>query len=205
MITILLMILLMFPNDNPHFSNDNTLYLQSYNDNDTYTIPAIKVVIVQSTISDAPLHPPSNPWSGELTSFDTGTCGEIVDGYGWTGSLIWPVDNPSIQEGRGFRIGHAAVDVVAPLGANIYASSSGVVVWAGYTRWGGGNEVVLAHGGTWQTHYAHMDIVSVSCGQFVNQGTVIGTVGQTGSSSFPHVHFELRYGGLSYDPLPILN
>lgn len=173
------------------------------NDLDTSPAPSVTVVATSAPLTgeippDA-LRPPSNPWSGELTSFDTGSCGEIIDGSGWTGSLIWPVDNPSIQEGRGFRVGHAAIDLLAPLGANIYAAESGVVVWAGYTRWGGGNEVVLAHGNTWQTHYAHMDVVSVTCGQFVSRGAVIGTVGQTGSSSFPHVHFELRYQGLAYD------
>lgn len=144
--------------------------------------------------------PHSNPWSGELTSVDTGWCGGVADGSGWSDSLIWPINNPVIHENRGFRPGHHGIDLDAPLGTSIYASATGQVVWAGYTRWGGGNMVVLAHGNTWQTHYAHMDDIFVSCGQIVTQGTIIGTIGQTGSSSFPHVHLELRYGGFAYDP-----
>lgn len=147
------------------------------------------------------LRPANNPWSGEMTSFDTGYCGGVSDGSGWSGSLVWPVGSTQIHENRGFRPGHPAIDIDSYIGASVSAAASGEVIWAGFSRWGGGNMVVLAHGGSWQTHYAHLDTVLVSCGQFVGQGQLIGTVGQSGSSSFPHLHLELRYGGFSYDPL----
>lgn len=170
----------------------------------TNQTPAAAAPPPPSATDDPPpgaIRPKSNPWSGEMTEYDTGYCGDIVDGSGWTGSLVWPVDSRQIKENRGFRPGHGAIDIVSPLGASIYAAESGVVVWAGFSRWGGGNMIVLAHGSTWQTHYAHLDTILISCGQFVTKGDFIGTVGQTGSSTFPHLHFLVRYGGYNYDPL----
>lgn len=156
-----------------------------------------------SPVGDAPagaVRPRSNPWSGEMTEYDTGYCGDVADGYGWSGTLIWPVDSKQIRENRGFRQGHGAIDIEIALDSSVYAAAPGEVVWAGYSRWGGGNMIVIAHGNTRQTHYAHLNTVSVSCGQSVSQGQIIGTVGQTGASSFPHLHFEVRSGGFSYDP-----
>ena len=147
------------------------------------------------------IRPKSNPWSNDLTGPETGSCGSIADGSGWTGALIWPVDSHEIEPGRGFRVGHGGIDIVAPLGASVYAAESGLVIWAGWSHWGGGNMVVLAHGNTRQTHYAHLNTVSVACGQFVGKGSVIGAVGQTGGSSVPHLHFVVRHGALNYDPL----
>ena len=147
------------------------------------------------------VRPRSNPWSGEMTDYDTGYCGGVADGYGWSGSLIWPVKSTKIRENRSFRPGHGAIDIEISLGSPVYAADAGEVVWAGYSRWGGGHMVVIAHGNTRQTHYAHLSAVAVACGQAVNQGQAIGQVGQTGASNFPHLHFEVRYGGFSYDPL----
>lgn len=165
--------------------------------------PTAVAIAPPSPTGDPPpgaIRPKSNPWTGEMTEYDTGYCGAITDGSGWTGSLIWPVDSRTIEENRGFRPGHGAIDIVSPLGAPIYAAESGLVVWAGFSRWGGGNMIVLAHGNTRQTHYAHLADVNVGCGQFVNKGDVIGSVGQTGSSTFPHLHFLVRYDGYNYDP-----
>lgn len=146
------------------------------------------------------LLPNTSPWTGRMSDFDTGFC-PLVDGAGWTGSLSWPVDGRELQEGRGFRPGHSAIDILAPIGASVYAAESGVVIWGGFSTWGYGNLVVLAHGETWQTYYAHLTETRVSCGQSVARGDLIGTIGQTGMSNFPHIHFVVRYGGLSYDPL----
>ena len=159
----------------------------------------------ETVVQSEGIRPKSNPWSNGYTGEGTGSCGELADGYGWTNSLFWPVDSHDVEPGRGFRAGHGAIDIVSPLGSSVYAAESGVVIWGGWSVWGGGNMVVLAHGGTYQTHYAHLATVDVSCGQFINKGQAIGTVGQTGSSSFPHVHFVVRYNGLNYNPLNWLN
>jgi murein DD-endopeptidase MepM/ murein hydrolase activator NlpD len=61
--------------------------------------------------------------------------------------------------------------------------------------------VALHHGGGWVTVYAHLSAVLVDeCGQWVGRGSMIGRVGMTGASNFPHLHFEVRQGGLSYNP-----
>lgn len=144
---------------------------------------------------------PSNYlWVGQRSVFDTGYC-DLVDGYGWSGSLVWPIDSRAIREDRGFRPGHAAIDLDAPTGTPVFAAETGVVVWAGFNARGGGNIIVLAHGNTWQTYYVHLSEVFVSCGQAVAKGSTIGLSGQTGGVSWPHLHFEVQLGGFNYDPL----
>lgn len=166
----------------------------------------VEVATPQETaVSPAPtlggLLPKSNPWSNGYTGPETGSCGDIAPGSGWTGSLTWPTDSHEIDPERGFRIGHGAIDILAPVGSPVYAAESGLVIWAGWSHWGGGNMIVLAHGNTRQTHYAHLATVDIGCGEFVNRGETIGTVGQTGAASVPHLHFIVREAGYNYDPL----
>jgi murein DD-endopeptidase MepM/ murein hydrolase activator NlpD len=75
----------------------------------------------------------------------------------------------------------------------MWASDSGVIVYAGWNNFGYGNIVVIDHGNGWQTLYAHMDTIGVGCGQSVFQGTPIGTIGSTGASSGSHIHFEMLH------------
>lgn len=144
---------------------------------------------------------PSNYlWVGEISVFDTGYC-NLLAGSGWSGSLAWPISSRTIRENRHFRPGHAAIDIDAPTGTPVFAAETGVVVWAGFSAWGGGNIIVLAHGNTWQTYYVHLSEVLVSCGQTVSKGSTIGLSGQSGGVSWPHLHFEVQFGGFNYDPL----
>lgn len=87
--------------------------------------------------------------------------------------------------------GHTGVDIAANPGDPVFASGGGTVVYAGWQNGGYGNVVVIAHGPVF-TLYAHMTAANVTCGQQVNAGAVIGTVGSTGNSSGPHLHFEVR-------------
>ncbi len=156
--------------------------------------PSIVPRVLSATVYD------SGPWRGEINEeFDTGYC-SIVPGWGWTGYLSWPVAGREIKPGRAYRFGHPAIDILAPIGASVYAAESGVVIWAGYSTWGYGNLVVLSHGSLW-TMYAHLTDVLVGCGQAVGRGSLIGTIGQTGMSNFPHVHFVVRDNDRPYDPL----
>ena len=146
------------------------------------------------------LRPPNNPWIGAISDFDTGYCGEVVDGHGWSGTLSWPVSSRSIDDDRDFRPGHTGVDVNVELHTPVYAAAAGVVVWSGFTKWGGGIMVVLAHGNSWQSYYAHLGQVITECGATVASGDLLGFSGQSGMASWPHLHFEVRHGALSYDP-----
>ncbi len=126
-----------------------------------------------------------------------GSCGTIYEGAVGYGSFIWPSAHHFLS---GFdytpSTNHFGIDIDGDLGEPMWSSDSGVVVYAGWNNFGYGNMVVIDHGNDWQTLYAHMDTISVYCGQSVGQGTVIGTIGTTGKSSGPHIHFELQH--LSY-------
>lgn len=90
--------------------------------------------------------------------------------------------------------GYNAVDIAAPVGTPIVASASGDVIVSKDYGWNGGygNYIVLKHNNGTQTLYGHASEVIVSVGQHIAQGQVIGYVGNTGKSTGPHLHFEIR-------------
>ena len=98
---------------------------------------------------------------------------------------------------------HNGWDIANPEGTPIVAVDDGTVRFAGWSDRGYGNMVVLDHGGRYQTLYAHLKAApSVSQGQLVTAGTVIGVMGNTGFSTGPHLHFEIRHGSELVDPGP---
>jgi murein DD-endopeptidase MepM/ murein hydrolase activator NlpD len=96
---------------------------------------------------------------------------------------------------------HAGIDLAAPSGSPIISASNGVVSAAG---WLGsyGLYVSLEHRGGLQTRYAHMSRLNVVPGQQIHRGDVIGYVGSTGRSTGPHLHYEVRVGGMAVNPIP---
>lgn len=127
-----------------------------------------------------------------------GHCGAITDGPVGSGSFIWPTNNPYIG-GYDYapEANHPAIDIGAFINDPVYAVDSGVVVYAGWNDWGYGNVIVIDHGNGWQSLYAHLNSINVGCGAFVFQGDFIGSIGVTGNSTGPHLHFELmsdQYG-----------
>lgn len=91
--------------------------------------------------------------------------------------------------------GYNAIDIGAPVGTSVFASLDGVVTLIrGGNAWNGGygNYIVIKHANGVQTLYAHLDSISVSTGQKVNKGQFIGRSGNTGRSTGPHLHFEVR-------------
>ena len=103
-----------------------------------------------------------------------------------------------------YRHFHTGVDLSAPLGTPVMAAADGVVVAVGHGASGYGNFVVIAHGGGIATLYGHLLDTSVSVGQTVARGQVIGLEGSTGFSTGPHLHFELRVYEQVTDPMPYL-
>ena len=140
----------------------------------------------------APLITRDNP--AVANAIGPGSCGVIPDGAVGTGAFIWPSDTHYLS-GYDYspETNHFGIDIKGYLGQAIWASDSGVIVYAGWNNFGYGNMVVIDHGGSWQTLYAHMDQIYIGCGQSVFQGTPIGTVGMTGNTSGPHIHFEMRH------------
>jgi len=98
---------------------------------------------------------------------------------------------------------HTGVDFRGGTGTPILAAGAGTVVYAG-PRGGYGNTVVIDHGGSLATLYAHQSAIHVSVGTVVVAGQVIGAVGATGFATGPHLHFEVRTGGTPVDPLGYL-
>ena len=97
---------------------------------------------------------------------------------------------------QGFSWYHKGIDIANPNYPPIVAADSGVVTVAGWVdNTGYGNRVMIDHGNGYITLYGHMSRVSVSVGQRVGKGQLIGYVGSTGRSTGPHVHFEIRNSG----------
>lgn len=94
---------------------------------------------------------------------------------------------------------HRGVDLAAPYGTPVFATSDGTVAKAGWLG-GYGIMVVLRHGAGIETRYGHLSAVSVRPGTQVRQGQLVGYVGSTGRSTGPHLHYEIRRGGNAIDP-----
>ncbi len=122
-----------------------------------------------------------------------GACSGSFDGV--TGSLTftWPTTERFLS-GYDYspETNHFGIDIAGKLGNPIFAVDNGVVVYAGWNDHGYGEMIVIDHGAGWQTLYAHLSVVNVFCGENVYQGDVIGSLGSTGKSSGPHLHFEMR-------------
>ncbi|MCK5430763.1 MAG: M23 family metallopeptidase, partial [Anaerolineales bacterium] len=95
-------------------------------------------------------------------------------------------------------------DIAAGDGAQIYAADSGVVVFSGWATGGYGYMIMIDHGNGYQTLYAHLSSVNVSCGQSVGRGQTIGYSGNTGNSTGAHLHFEVRFQGGFVNPWYVL-
>ena len=124
------------------------------------------------------------------------------------GTFIWPVPQYTGCS-RWYSSSHKGVDINAPAGTPIYASASGVVTKAGYERAGAGTgygySLIIDHGNGYSTLYAHCLSLSVSAGQAVRQGQLIGYVGSTGRSTGNHCHFEIRHNGRYLPPQNYFN
>jgi murein DD-endopeptidase MepM/ murein hydrolase activator NlpD len=121
-----------------------------------------------------------------------GSCGAISGGAVGFGTYVWPTTQHRVG-GYNYspETGHRGIDLAGSLDSGIFATDSGVIVYAGWNDYGYGNLIMIDHGNGWQSLYAHLDQFNVACGQSVGQGELIGLMGSTGNSSGPHLHFEL--------------
>lgn len=123
-----------------------------------------------------------------------GSCGSISDGAVGLGTFIWPANQHYLS---GFdyspETNHRGIDIAGETGQPVFAVDAGVIVYSGWNDWGYGNMIMVDHGNGWQSLYAHLNSIAVMCGQSVDQGTVIGTIGSTGRSTGSHLHFELMH------------
>lgn len=127
-----------------------------------------------------------------------------------TGTYVWPTESRRITSayGRRWLQGkadfHYGIDIAGGIGAAVYATDGGKVVYAGKTygsEWSYGNLIIVDHGNGVTSYYAHLSRVLVSVGDKVYQGQKIGLVGATGNVTGPHLHFEIRKNGITKNPL----
>jgi murein DD-endopeptidase MepM/ murein hydrolase activator NlpD len=147
-------------------------------------------------------------FSGGENSTVTGASVTNTGGKGFT--LIHPVNGPiTCKYGTKDELhpsGHYAVDYGVPTGTPVKAAASGTVVAVGSGSGARsyGNNIEISHADGFSTMYAHLNSSNVRIGQTVTQGEVVAQSGNTGFSSGPHLHFELRKNGAKIDPSPYL-
>lgn len=130
----------------------------------------------------------SNPTMVETTPSVLPTVGWVTSSFGWRTSKF-----------TGKREFHKGLDISAPQGTPIYAPASGKVIFAG--RDGSyGQSIKLSHNSNLLTRYAHLHSIKVKVGKRVERGELIGYVGNTGRSTGPHLHYEVRLAGVPVDP-----
>jgi len=145
-----------------------------------------------SALAHAPSGSSRAPLANALEAMALPVAGRVTSGYGRRHDPI-----------SGENALHPGVDVAAPEGTPIHVPAGGVVLSAG-PKGGYGNAVEIDHGNGLVTLYGHAAEVLVSPGEFVRPGQEIATVGSSGRSTGPHLHFEVREGGRAVDPSRVL-
>ncbi|MBI3738451.1 MAG: peptidoglycan DD-metalloendopeptidase family protein [Chloroflexi bacterium] len=147
----------------------------------------------------------TNPPSAQVAG--PGACAPLPVGVGAVGigTFVYPTPKHVLS---GFdystRTNHLGIDLMGNLGDPVYAADGGVVVYAGWNNYGYGNMIMIDHGTGFQTLYAHLSAIFPNCGDNVTQGQTIGSVGSTGKSSGPHLHFEVRTASAVINPWNVL-
>lgn len=134
-------------------------------------------------------------------SWGPGACGPVSGGNIGYGTYVWPTARHYLS-GYDYspESNHWGIDLDGETGDPVYAADAGVVVYAGWNNFGYGNMIMIDHGDNWQTLYAHLESIWVSCGESVGQGQTIGAIGSTGKSSGSHLHFEIMHGTTKVNP-----
>ena len=124
----------------------------------------------------------------------------------YEGDYRWPLSAGIVSSefGHRWRKPHEGIDIAADEGEPVYASAAGEVLYANNRMRGYGNVVILRHDAQVTTLYAHNQSLKVRLGEKVEQGQVIALLGNTGRSTGPHIHFELRRSQVALNPRRVL-
>ncbi|MFA6428210.1 MAG: M23 family metallopeptidase [Candidatus Buchananbacteria bacterium] len=163
--------------ENFNYVSNNTLTI-----GDTLVIPEGKIIYqAPAVVTPAKTKAPTTVYQSTTVS---------------AGGMIWPTTCRRItQYFRG--IWHTGADVACGLGAPIYAADNGVVAKVVYGKTGYGYYIIINHGNGKYTLYGHNSKIYVEPGQTVERGELISAMGSTGRSTGPHLHFEVRLGGVN--------
>lgn len=152
--------------------------------------------------------------ANNLSPFHTLNKGELVylpNKYIKFRDFMLPLSNTKITSGFGLRVHplfgvlkyHEGIDLKQKYGAPVRAACDGRVIFAGWAE-GYGKLVILKHHKGYTTYYGHLSKIRVKVGSWVNKGQIIGNVGDTGWTTGPHLHFEIRKNGVPVDPKKII-
>jgi murein DD-endopeptidase MepM/ murein hydrolase activator NlpD len=121
-----------------------------------------------------------------------------------------PVEYKGITSKFGYRVHpilrskefHRGIDLRAAINTPVYATADGIVEWAGYHKKSGfGNLVILQHNYGFRTYFGHLNKIVIKSGKFVKKGDLIAYTGNSGKSSGPHLHYEIRFIQRAVNPL----
>ncbi len=152
------------------------LYVQSKSYDEVWSLVKNKATMISSIPAIQPI-------------FNKGLT-RVASGFGWRIHPIYKTEKM-----------HTGMDFTAPIGTEIYATGNGVVSKVENDGRGYGNNIIINHGYGYETLYGHMSRFSVRQGQKVNRGDLIGYSGNSGSSTGPHLHYEVRKGGTPLNPV----
>ena len=117
-------------------------------------------------------------------------------------SIQFPLEDVRINQGYAFF--HPGLDLGNPIGTPVRSIKPGRVVEASYSKYGYGNTILIDHGGSLESRYAHLSKIEVKVGDKVDMNREIGQVGITGHSTGPHLHLEVHQNGASINPFSVL-
>jgi murein DD-endopeptidase MepM/ murein hydrolase activator NlpD len=130
----------------------------------------------------------------------SGAVAEASSFNGSLGSKLQPSGRPVTGRlTQEYHPGHNGLDIAVPVGTPIQTTMDGQVVHAGWNNQGYGN-LVIVENGEYRTYYAHLSSIPVSVGDTVQAGTTIGLSGNTGNSTGPHLHYEIRRNKVAINP-----
>ena len=161
----------------------------------------------QSAGPARPTLPPLPERTLDLSSLDLGPAETSVPPRAGQ-TFMWPLAEGKVVTRFGSDDGgrrSKGIDIDAPLGAAVSAAENGLVVYADSDVNGFGKLLILQHADGFVSVYGHNDALLVSKGHQVRKGDVIAFVGQTGSTSTPKLHFQIRLEGQPIDPMPLLD
>ncbi len=140
--------------------------------------------------------PPKQPTAPPLTT--------VPEQY--SGAMRWPLDAYIVSSEYGERWGkvHKGMDMAAHVGEPVYSIADGEVIYAGDGLRGYGNVVIVRHDRKTTSLYAHNSELKVKQGDQVTKGALVALLGNTGHSTGPHVHFEIRDGDVAVNPRNVL-
>lgn len=138
-----------------------------------------------------------------LLAYNNGSVNSAAAAPLATGRFSWPYQG---QVSQGHWSGHRALDIGGWTGTPVVAADAGkVTVAAGGWNGGYGRHVIIDHGNGFASVYAHLNTIYVNHGESINKGQQVGSLGNTGNSTGPHLHFEIRYNGRPQNPYNYLD